>query len=96
MRDGKIFQMHAANAKRNALILGQFELMITWQEALEYVLKASSLRARLRWLIWPADFIKTVHAVQLQRLNQLQQQREAAAAKPHIKKAPAGLVVPHG
>lgn len=85
MRDGSIFQMHQANARRNALLLGQFEFLQTRQEALERVIRKASWWDRLNWIISVEGLFRVVDALQINLLNERRQQLEKVAAKPHIE-----------
>lgn len=93
MRDGAIHAMQQANGKRSALLLGQFEFLQTRQEAYERVLRVSKLRDRIKWVIWPAQLLAVVDAVQLTLLDKNRKALEAAAAKPKIEVVGAGALV---
>lgn len=84
MRDTTIQQMHQANARRDSLLLGQFEFLQTRQEAMERVVLAASWRDRFLWLVKPAHFFAVADAVQANLLAARRKQMEAAAAKPRI------------
>ena len=77
--------MHEANAKRNALLLGQFEFLQTRQEAFERLLKVSSIIDRVRWLFNVNSFITTVDAIQVNLLNERKARLEAAQTKGKLK-----------
>lgn len=89
MRDGALHQMQAANAKRSALLLGQFEFLQTRQEAFERVLKVSRWHDRLRWAVQPALLLALVDAVQNNLLELHRSQLQEQALKTHIQRVPA-------
>jgi hypothetical protein len=88
MRDGQIFEMHRANARRDALILGQFEFLQTEVEAMRRVLRVSKLRDRIKFIIWPELFYQVCDAVQADLLAQRKAAFEKAAEKPKIAVVP--------
>jgi hypothetical protein len=85
MRDFRVFQMQEANAKRTALLLGQFQFIKTRQEAFERVLKASNVMDRIRWAFFPSHFLQVVDGVQRNLLDAANRALEAAASKVHIE-----------
>lgn len=91
MRDGQLYQMHEANARRNAVLLAQFEYLETRQEALERVLAVSTLRDRIVWMFSPSAFLQIVGAVQMTLLNDRKKRMEEVAKKPTIHRVKAGV-----
>ena len=85
MRDATVLEMHHANAKRDALLYRQFEFLRTRQEAAERVLRVSKFWYRVKWVIWPTNFIQVVDAVQRVLLDQAAKDMREAAAKPNIQ-----------
>lgn len=84
MRDQQIIAANSTNARRQALLFSQSEMLNTWQMAFEAVLKVCRLKDRIRWAIWPAKFVKAVQDVQLILLQEGQKKREEIAAKPKL------------
>ncbi|MEK7092890.1 MAG: hypothetical protein AAB927_00225 [Patescibacteria group bacterium] len=76
--------MHQANAKRSALLLGQFEFLQTRLEAAERVVKVSGLWDRIKWLVFPLQFLRVVDAVQINLMNQHKAAIEAESRKAKI------------
>lgn len=91
MRDSTAYQMQAANAKRNALLLSQHEFLKTRQEAFEQVLKNGGAWARFGWMLKPKTLLDAVDAVQMLLLDEAKRRIEAAA---EAQKAKSRLVVP--
>ena len=91
MRDSAIIDMQRESAARDGLILRQFNFLKTRQEAFERVLKVSKFTDRLRWAVFPLDFLAVVDAVQMKLLDDAHKQMAAAAAKPKIE-----IVRPNG
>lgn len=80
--------MHKANAKRNGLLLGQFTFMRTRQDAYDAAIKESTLRQRVTWLLWPAEFILNVddrHLALLQAEQVKIDEINKANARPRIE-----------
>lgn len=85
MRDGAIVGMQQANARRSALLLGQFEFLQTRQEAFERVISVSKWHDRVRWIFQPDLMLRVVDAVQLNLIEQGKKKLAEAASKPQIK-----------
>ncbi len=85
MRDSTVLEMHKATAKREALILGQFEFMETRMEAFEGVLLASGWRDRLRWAVQPLSLKEAVDAVQLILIRKRQEAMREARQRSKIQ-----------
>ena len=98
MRDGAVYAMQEAIARRSGLILGQFSFLETRQRAFEIVCKSSTLRQRLAYLWRPAAFIDAVDALQIQLLEAEKEKMEKARAKPSLTVVRGGSagVVPVG
>ncbi len=103
MRDGQVYAMQEANARRSGLILGQFTFLETRQRAFEIVCKSSTLWKRLRFFWNPQYFMDDVDAVQMILLEDSKKKMAAAsekakedAAKPKLTivgaSGPAGVV----
>lgn len=84
MREREFYKYEASNAKRQALLLGQFEFLQTRQEAVERVVNVSSFVDRVKWLFWPRMFWTVVDAVQTGLLNKRAELRDKAAKRPKI------------
>ncbi len=84
MRDGSIVAMQNANAKRSALLLGQFEFLQTRQEAFERVISVSKWYDRVKWIFKPDLLLAVVDAVQMNLIQQNKRKLDEAAAKPKI------------
>lgn len=85
MRDGQIFAMQEASARRSGLLLGQFSFLETRQRAFEIVCKSSTFRQRLAYFFSPASFIEAVDALQLTLLEQERAKMVAAQEKAKEK-----------
>lgn len=88
MREQQIYAMHQAGARRDALILGQFEFMRAELDATRRVLLVASFMDRVKFLIWPKALFATIDAVMNDILERRRQAMQAAAAKPNIVKVP--------
>jgi len=88
VRDSTVMGMHQANAKRNALILGQFEFLQSRQEAIEAVAKEATWLDRVKWLLAPSSFFEDVDKRQMEIINEgrkrLEEARAKAKAQPRI------------
>ncbi len=84
MRDNTIRQMEHNNAKRSQLLLDQFEFLQTRMEAVERLVKVSTLRARIVWLFSPAQFLRAVDAIHLNLMSANRAMVEAEKAKVKI------------
>lgn len=84
MRDAVVYSMHMANAKRDALILKQFEFLMTRQQAFEHVLFTQGLKGLMKLVRKPAEFKVLVDETQKELLRRSQALAEAAKKKPKI------------
>jgi hypothetical protein len=84
MRDGAILAMQRANVKRDGVMIAQYQLLKTGQEATEIVLSGSTLWQRLRWLLWPEQFVAAIHGVQLHLIEEAKKEMAQASAAAKI------------
>ena len=89
MREQEVYRLQAANAKRAALLLGQFEFLQTRQEAMERVERKSNLWDRLKRMWNPEFYWVVVDAVQKNLLEARQKRWEQVSQKPDIKIVPS-------
>ena len=85
MREGEMYRIQAASAKRSALLLGQFEFLQTRQEAFERVLSVSRWHDRVKWIFKPDILLAVVDAVQLNLMAQNKAKLDEQSKKPHIQ-----------
>lgn len=94
MRDGQLYLMQAANAKRNALLFSQWEFLNNRMTAFERVLFKSSLLERIAYFFFPNKMLEIVdsltHNLQMEGKRKL----EEAASKKKIVIAGANGDVP--
>lgn len=81
MRDGQVYKMQEANARRAAMLFGQWEFLETRQRAFEVVFKASAFWERVGFIINPMSFIKAVDAKQIEFLEDGRRKAQAAAER---------------
>jgi hypothetical protein len=86
MRDGAILAMQRANVKRDGVMIAQHQLLRSTQEATEIVLAGSTLWQRMRWLLWPEQYVAAVHAVALHLIDEAKAEMADTAAKAKIVK----------
>ena len=84
MREYEIRSMPAANAKRNALMLSQWEFMNTRMMAFENVLKSSGFWNRVIYFLRPLAFLDAVDALNMALLEEGKRKAQEAATKPRL------------
>ncbi len=89
MRDitiqAELHRMNEASGRRAAMLLGQYEVVMTWQQAVESLLKVSSVWDRIKWLYNPAHFVEVVQSIQINLIEQHRKDLAEAAKKPKIE-----------
>jgi hypothetical protein len=76
--------MQAGGAKRDALLFRQFHFLNTRMVAFESVVLTARFWERVRFLLNPVSFMKTVDKVQMQLLRDAEQEAAEAAKKPKL------------
>jgi hypothetical protein len=85
MRDGQIFAMHQSAAKRDGLLLAQFHFLKTRELAATNLIKFSTLKQRLTWLLNPLSFLDALDGEQKKLLAVAAEQMQTATEKSKIK-----------
>ena len=81
MRDGQIISMQQVNARRDALILRQWEFLETRQRAFESVVRNAGFWAKVRYFFNTPSFLNKVDSVQMALLQEAKRMADAAAQR---------------
>lgn len=96
MREGEFRLLQARNAKREMLVLNQWEFLESRQRALELVLGGLSIWDRIAILMGLKSLKEAVDAAHLVLFKESQAAREAATEKAKEEARKPKLLVPAG
>lgn len=96
MREGEFRLLQARNAKREMLVLNQWEFLETRQRALEMVLGGLSIWDRLAILMGRKSLKEAVDAAHLVLFKAAQEEREEMTKKAKEAASKPKLIVPNG
>lgn len=78
--------MNEASARRAGLLLEHYEVVVTWQQAFESVMSMSTPWNRIKWAVFPAQFIRILQSVQMALIQKHRAELEEAANRPKIER----------
>lgn len=96
MRESEFRLMQARNAKREMLVLNQWEFLETRQRALENILEHLTIWDRLMILMGQKSLKELIDAAHILLYREAQKEREAATAKAKEEARKTKLLVPVG
>lgn len=96
MREGEFRLLQARNAKREMLVLNQWEFLETRQRALELVLGGLSIWDRIAILMGRKSLKEAIDAVHLVLYKAAQKEREEMTKKAKEAARKPKLIVPNG
>jgi len=96
VRESEVRMMNARNAKREMLVLNQWEFLETRQRALELVLGGLSIWDRIAILMGRKSLKEAIDAVHLVLYKAAQKEREEMTKKAKEEARKPKLIVPNG
>ena len=96
MREGEFRLLQARNAKREMLVLNQWEFLESRQRALELVLEGLSIWDRIAILMGRKSLKEAIDAAHLVLFKAAQEEREEMTKKAKESARKPKLIVPNG